>query len=94
MGAQLKSNWSTAKKSGYVRLRIVIHKAVAGRPQDVRDIEGIVYRQRDRLDIITIRRWLQMFADLLDNSDVRDHFERPWRRINTKSASGLKSAAT
>jgi hypothetical protein len=24
---------------------LIIHKAVAGRPQDVRDIEGIVYRQ-------------------------------------------------
>lgn len=67
---------------------LIIHKAVAGRPQDVRDIEGIVYRQRDRLDISTIRRWLQIFADLLDNSDVRDHFERPWRRINTSQRLG------
>lgn len=31
---------------------LIIHKAIAGRPQDVRDIEGIVYRQRDRLEMV------------------------------------------
>lgn len=62
---------------------LIIHKAVAGRPQDVRDIEGIVYRQRDRLDASTIRRWLHIFADLLDNPEVVERFERPWRRVNT-----------
>lgn len=60
---------------------LVIHKAIAGRPQDVRDIEGIVYRQRNRLDVSTIRRWLHVFAGLLDNPEVVERFERPWLRI-------------
>lgn len=61
---------------------LIIHKAIAGRPQDVRDVEGIVYRQRDKLDAATIRRWLSAFADLLDNPEIVERFERPWRRIH------------
>jgi predicted nucleotidyltransferase len=60
---------------------LIIHKAIAGRPQDVRDIEGIIYRQRDALDLATIRHWLHAFAELLDNPEIVERFERPWRRI-------------
>jgi predicted nucleotidyltransferase len=60
---------------------LVIHKAIAGRPQDVRDIEGIIYRQRDALDLATIRHWLHAFAELLDNPEIVERFERPWQRI-------------
>lgn len=63
---------------------LIIHKAIAGRPQDVRDIEGIVYRQRDKLDAAIIRRWLSAFAELLDNSEIIERFERPWRRIHIR----------
>jgi hypothetical protein len=66
---------------------LIIHKAIAGRPQDVRDIEGIVYRQRDGLDVAIIRRWLQAFAELLDNTEIVEHFERPWRRIHSSERS-------
>jgi hypothetical protein len=62
---------------------LIIHKAIAGRPQDVRDVEGIVYRQRDGLDVAIIRRWLQAFAELLENTEIVEHFERPWRRIHS-----------
>ncbi len=62
---------------------LIIHKAIAGRPQDVRDIEGVVYRQRDGLDVTIIRHWLQAFAGLLDDSEIVKRFERPWRHINT-----------
>ena len=60
---------------------LIIHKAVAGRPQDVRDIEGIIYRQRKALDVAAIRRWLRAFAELLDNPEISERFERPWRRV-------------
>jgi len=60
---------------------LIIHKAIAGRPQDVRDIEGVVYRQRRALDVTTIRRWLRAFAELLDNPEIIERFERPWQRI-------------
>lgn len=61
---------------------LIIHKAIAGRPQDVRDIEGIVYRQRDALDVATIGRWLHAFAGLLDSPEIVERFERPWQRIH------------
>lgn len=62
---------------------LIIHKTIAGRPQDVRDVEGIVYRQRDGLDVSYIRTWLQAFADLLDNPEIIQRFESPWQRIHT-----------
>lgn len=60
---------------------LIIHKAVAGRPQDVRDIEGVVYRQRDALDITYIRFWLRSFGELLARPDILDSFERPLKKI-------------
>lgn len=57
---------------------LIIHKAVAGRPQDVMDIEGIVARQRDRLDLAHLRRWLGEFSALLDDPAVAQRFERAW----------------
>jgi len=61
---------------------LIIHKAVAGRPQDIRDIEGIVYRQRDALDASYIRRWLSDFADVLADPEVQNRFERSWKRVH------------
>ena len=60
---------------------LIIHKAVAGRPQDLRDIEGIVYRQGSTLDAVTIRRWLGAFADVLEQPDLLERFETPWQKI-------------
>lgn len=60
---------------------LIIHKAVAGRPQDVRDIEGIVYRQREALDVRYIRRWLREFAEILGNPQIEERFERPWGKL-------------
>jgi len=60
---------------------LIIHKAVAGRPQDIRDIESIVYRQNSTLDEAYIRRWLQVFAEILSNPEITTHFEIPWRRL-------------
>ncbi len=57
---------------------LIIHKAVAGRPQDIRDIESIIYRQRNALDIKYVRRWLHDFAEVLANPEIEQRFERPW----------------
>jgi len=46
-------------------------------------IEGIVYRQRDALDVAIVRRWLHDFAELLDNPAIVERFERPWQRIHS-----------
>jgi len=60
---------------------LIIHKSVAGRPQDIRDIEGIVYRQGELLDAAYIQRWLQSFADLLYKPEIVEIFETPWRKM-------------
>lgn len=60
---------------------LIIHKAIAGRPQDLRDIEGILLRQRNRLDVGYVRSWLSQFAALLDNQEVSERFERAWRTL-------------
>ncbi len=63
---------------------LIIHKAIAGRVQDVRDIEGVIARQGNRLDTTYIYQWLNIFAELLENAEVIQHFERPWRKYYSK----------
>ncbi len=59
---------------------LIIHKAVAGRPQDVSDIQGIVYRQGEKLDGGYIRDWLGQFSELMGNPEIQQHFERAWEK--------------
>jgi hypothetical protein len=60
---------------------LVIHKAVAGRPQDVSDIQGVVFRQGGRLDTVYIRHWLKEFGDALGNPEIVERFEAAWRKL-------------
>lgn len=60
---------------------LIIHKAVAGRPQDLRDIESVVYRQGPTLDAATVRRWLGAFVEVLAQPDLLERFETPWRKM-------------
>lgn len=57
---------------------LIVHKALAGRPQDVLDIEGIVARQGKALDVAYVRRWLDELARTADDPEVRNRFERVW----------------
>lgn len=57
---------------------LIIHKAIAGRPQDVLDLEGIIARQGKALDVTYVRRWLEELARISDDSAVRERFERAW----------------
>ena len=59
---------------------LIIHKAVAGRPQDLIDIQGIIYRQRDKLELSHIRKWLSQFANILGNPEIQAHFEDAWSK--------------
>jgi predicted nucleotidyltransferase len=63
---------------------LIIHKAVAGRPQDIVDIESVVLRQGRRLNVDYIRRWLGEFSDLLATPDILDRFEQAYRKLKTK----------
>jgi len=57
---------------------LIIHKAIAGRPQDLSDIKSIIYRQSDDLDIKYIRSWLGEFADALSDPTILDRFDTAW----------------
>lgn len=61
---------------------LVIHKCVAGRPNDLRDVEGVVARQRSSLEVAYIRNWLTFFSDALAAPDPLDHFEATWRKAH------------
>ena len=54
---------------------LIVHKLVAGRPRDVADIEGVVARQRGKLDIGWIRQWTEAFAELKEDPDLGRPFE-------------------
>jgi hypothetical protein len=60
---------------------LVVYKLVAARPHDIGDVEGIVQRQRDRLDVDRIRHWGRIFAELKDDPDLLRPFEDVWHKI-------------
>ena len=60
---------------------LIIHKAMAGRAQDVLDIEGIVARQGKVLDVAYVRRWLVELGQVSDDPEVPARFERIWAAI-------------
>ncbi len=63
---------------------LIIHKVVAGRPQDLSDIEGIIMRQGKKLDVKYIRKWLKEFNHLPGMEDIIERFEKPWKRLMRK----------
>lgn len=60
---------------------LIIHKAVAGRPQDDFDIEGIILRQGKKLDVNYIARWLEEFARSLETQEILLRFTGTWERF-------------
>lgn len=54
---------------------LLIYKLVAARPRDLADIEGIVRRQRQHLDVSKVRAWGAIFAELKDDPDLLRPFE-------------------
>lgn len=62
---------------------LILHKAVAARPQDIADIRGIVARQHGNLDLTRIRHWLQTFADVKEDPDLALPFEDALRAAAT-----------
>jgi hypothetical protein len=56
---------------------IRIHKAIAAREKDWIDIEGILTRQRGRLDQEHILNWLDQFAQVLDRPEIVTHYQGP-----------------
>ncbi|MBI2267430.1 MAG: nucleotidyltransferase, partial [Armatimonadetes bacterium] len=54
---------------------LIIHKAIADRDKDWNDIEGIVWRQKKRLDIAYVRHWLRQWAEELEKPQMVSRFE-------------------
>src|SRR4030042_5808892 len=55
---------------------LIIHKAVSGRLQDILDIEGVMLRQRGKLDIDYVRKWLHEFDIALESKEISKRFEK------------------
>lgn len=58
---------------------LIIHKTIAGRGKDVLDIQQIIARRHQSLDLAYIREWIGIFATLLETDDVIIRFEQAWR---------------
>jgi hypothetical protein len=61
---------------------LIIHKAVAGRPKDLDDIESVIIRMAKKLDDDYIILWLHQFAELLEMPEITDRFQKPWSIFN------------
>ena len=59
---------------------LIIHKTVAGRPQDLSDIQSMVFRQAEKLDLTYIREWLRQFAAIMEQPELPERFESAWRK--------------
>jgi len=59
---------------------LIIHKCVAGRPRDLEDVVGILVRQRLKLDLELVRRWLVEFRAVVDSHDPLELFEEALKR--------------
>lgn len=57
---------------------LIIHKALAGRPHDVLDIEGIIVRQGSAIDLRYIRSWIEELSRVADDPEVLRRFDRIW----------------
>jgi predicted nucleotidyltransferase len=58
---------------------LIIHKALAGRPQDSSDIQSVIYRQGDDLDLRYIRSWLKEFSSAVMDDSILERFEQAWK---------------
>lgn len=53
---------------------LIIHKAISERERDWLDIEGVLLRQRDKLDQHYIETWLEEFAHGLDRLEILSRY--------------------
>ncbi len=60
---------------------LIIHKAIANRTQDWMDIEGVLLRQGNKLDLVYLRDWLAQFAEALENPELLKRFNEMYDRV-------------
>lgn len=61
---------------------LIIHKCVAARPRDLEDVKAILIRQKGKLDLPYIRRWLEEFALALPERNPRELFDLIFTQAN------------
>ena len=54
---------------------LLITKIVAGRPKDLEDIRGILQERLPELDLLRVRRILDLLDDALGRRDLRPLFD-------------------
>jgi len=64
---------------------LILHKCVAGRPRDLEDVESILVRRRQRVDLALIRRWLSAFRGVVEGHDPLRAFEEALNRVRDRS---------
>jgi len=60
---------------------LIIHKCVAGRPRDLEDVECILIRQKGKVNVRYIKRWLKEFAPLVNEYDIILNFENILKKV-------------
>jgi hypothetical protein len=62
---------------------LLVMKAIARRPKDLEDIEGLL-AAHPRADLVAVRRWVREFATAMSMSDMLDDFDKVVARSTTK----------
>lgn len=73
---------------------LIVHKVVAGRPQDIADIRGIVNRQLGKLDLKLIRYWFKAFGEVKEDPDLARPFEDALKQAEGLSKRRRKSPSS
>jgi len=60
---------------------LVIHKLFAGRAIDLEDVKAVLIRNKKKVGIHYIRRWLREFSKLGEKKDLSTLFDRIWKSI-------------
>lgn len=61
----------------------IVHKAIANREKDWMDVASILERQRGKLDVKYIRKWLTEFSEALEMPVILSRFNKLHEDINS-----------
>lgn len=60
---------------------LIVYKMIAARPQDIDDVESVLFRQFGRLNLLIVRAWLGEFAQVMEATDFLERFEAAERKV-------------
>ncbi|HLF28396.1 MAG TPA: nucleotidyltransferase [Anaerolineae bacterium] len=63
---------------------LIIHKAISEREKDWADIEGVLIRQKGRLDQAYITHWLEQFANALARPELAQRYQALRKKTTTR----------